>query len=581
MNKFIIISIFLLLDISIAKSQATFEKTFGTTYNESIFDISISTNKSTIVCGKSNLNLYLTKIDSIGQKIWSKTYSITNPYCGDILNTDDGGLILNGFGGIGSSSNVSFILKLDSLGNIVWSNVYSNIYLWNLKQIIGKGYIGIGQTNFQEIGIILKFDSLGNIVWKKTYSPLTSDRFKGRDILQSKLDSGFVVTGIYLPSPGTNNPSMLSRFDKNGQHLWSKIMPTLINDNLPNKLFEKPDGKIQFKCNSSILEFDANGNNGKRFLFNPYGLNISNWQPSIFSDKGYLLTGQINQNTTNQNIDIYVAKLDSLKNFVWCNSFGGAKADYDPVIKQSNDKKLIIGATTENFTNKPNDVYLLKTDSTGTTCNSKLLATYSTSMTSISTTTISVQMDSVYFVYHYPLSQINSTTLLSDSVENACGCIAPTTNFSITSFGYIQDYSKWGEKWYWDFSDGIQDSIHIEPVRNYSDGTTYTVCLTVKNSCGNSTTCNTFIYNYVPLTLQDLSKESVFIITPNPVKNILTIKSTKDYIINEVNIFDVTGKTLSFLYENKSIDISNLNSGIYFIKIKTDQGEFSQKFIKE
>ena len=46
-------------------------------------------------------------------------------------------------------------------------------------------------------------------------------------------------------------------------------------------------------------------------------------------------------------------------------------------------------------------------------------------------------------------------------------------------------------------------------------------------------------------------------------------------------IFDITGKQVLSSNNEALIDVSKLNSGLYFIKIKTDQGEFSRKFIKE
>lgn len=68
-------------------------------------------------------------------------------------------------------------------------------------------------------------------------------------------------------------------------------------------------------------------------------------------------------------------------------------------------------------------------------------------------------------------------------------------------------------------------------------------------------------------------------IFPNPVSHQLNISSDKK--VEQVLIYDLMGKQILRREKEKNIDVSLLKSGIYFIKIKTDQGEFSQKFVKE
>lgn len=72
-----------------------------------------------------------------------------------------------------------------------------------------------------------------------------------------------------------------------------------------------------------------------------------------------------------------------------------------------------------------------------------------------------------------------------------------------------------------------------------------------------------------------------FSIYPNPISNELNLNSIHDYNIQESSIFDITGKQVLINNDQKSTDVSKLNPGLYFIKIQTDQGEFSTKFIKE
>ena len=76
---------------------------------------------------------------------------------------------------------------------------------------------------------------------------------------------------------------------------------------------------------------------------------------------------------------------------------------------------------------------------------------------------------------------------------------------------------------------------------------------------------------------------SEFGIYPNPVKDLLAISLKNNDEIISYQIFDVMAKEVvsKAKMENKTIQVSELTNGIYFIKIKTINGEMVSKFIKE
>ena len=70
---------------------------------------------------------------------------------------------------------------------------------------------------------------------------------------------------------------------------------------------------------------------------------------------------------------------------------------------------------------------------------------------------------------------------------------------------------------------------------------------------------------------------------PNPAKDKLYI-TTNDYeYVEEISIYNLSGVLIykETDFNNKSVDVSNMVSGVYFIKIKTENEAFIQKFIKE
>ena len=70
---------------------------------------------------------------------------------------------------------------------------------------------------------------------------------------------------------------------------------------------------------------------------------------------------------------------------------------------------------------------------------------------------------------------------------------------------------------------------------------------------------------------------------PNPAKDKLYI-TTNDYeYIEEISIYNLSGVLIykETDFNNKSVDVSDMVSGVYFIKVKTENETFIQKFIKE
>ena len=76
-----------------------------------------------------------------------------------------------------------------------------------------------------------------------------------------------------------------------------------------------------------------------------------------------------------------------------------------------------------------------------------------------------------------------------------------------------------------------------------------------------------------------------FSIYPNPAKSQLYIKNTSNYYLEAFSIYDLHGRKYLHNKLNNTIDntiqVNALSSGIYFIKIQTEGGEFTQKFIKK
>ncbi|MEY8847862.1 T9SS type A sorting domain-containing protein [Psychroserpens sp. XS_ASV72] len=83
------------------------------------------------------------------------------------------------------------------------------------------------------------------------------------------------------------------------------------------------------------------------------------------------------------------------------------------------------------------------------------------------------------------------------------------------------------------------------------------------------------------LSLANTTLESDLKLFPNPVSSQLNIKIANDNNISAIAVYDMNGRRiLDAKNVSSSIDVSQLNSGLYTIKIQTDTAVISKRFIK-
>jgi len=94
-----------------------------------------------------------------------------------------------------------------------------------------------------------------------------------------------------------------------------------------------------------------------------------------------------------------------------------------------------------------------------------------------------------------------------------------------------------------------------------------------------------FLYSDSNLSTNTLEVPKPYIsLYPNPVNSTLTVKTTQNYIIDNITLFDISGRVILVKKGTNSvsekINLSSLSNGSYFIKISTDSGEVTKKIIK-
>ena len=125
-------------DIWVIKTDFTGEKEWSKVYGGKLDDFGWGATESvdggyvitgeTFSFGNGQSDIYIFKIDSVGNKIWSNTFGGLSEDVGySIVNSDDGGYIIaSQTRSYGKGGNDGMIVKFDSLGTKKWNRVYGH-----------------------------------------------------------------------------------------------------------------------------------------------------------------------------------------------------------------------------------------------------------------------------------------------------------------------------------------------------------------------------------------------------------------------------------------------------------------------
>ncbi|MBK8145272.1 MAG: T9SS type A sorting domain-containing protein [Bacteroidetes bacterium] len=88
--------------------------------------------------------------------------------------------------------------------------------------------------------------------------------------------------------------------------------------------------------------------------------------------------------------------------------------------------------------------------------------------------------------------------------------------------------------------------------------------------------------NVLTLTLENVKKANdSFTIFPNPAEKFLNFSFASATIVENITILDLSGNVIiASNFDNRKIDVSNLASGLYIVKINTNKGVYRKKILK-
>ena len=90
---------------------------------------------------------------------------------------------------------------------------------------------------------------------------------------------------------------------------------------------------------------------------------------------------------------------------------------------------------------------------------------------------------------------------------------------------------------------------------------------------------DTFLVNR-PLATNSFFAQN-FAVYPNPASDVVNISNKNNIVVKSMQLTDLNGRVIKNINANETqINISDLNAGVYFLKVSSDQGSGSTKIIK-
>ncbi|MEO8759812.1 MAG: T9SS type A sorting domain-containing protein [Bacteroidia bacterium] len=379
------------------KSQTTFQKTFGGTGSDYGFSISPSANKGFIIAGYTDSysaganDFFVTKTDSLGNTVWQTAYGGTRDdegYCAK--QTNDGGFIIAGYSkSFGAINYNAYLVKTNANGDTLWTKTYgglSNDFTNSIQQTSDGGYILAGYTTTFVTGAdsgniyLIKTDGLGNLKWTKSFGANTAIS-DGYSIAQTS-DNGYIITGYTNGFNEPNGDAFLLKTDSLGNIMWTKTYGSAGVD-WGNSVKQTTDGGYIMAGSASfdttnltdvyLIKTNAVGDTLWTKTYGGAGYDFGQ-SLDITTDGGFIITGYTNSYGAG-NYDVYLIKTDANGNISWSSVIGSTGDDEGNSVYQTADGGYAIAGVSNSYGAGDYDVYLIKTDANGNTCNQTTAAT--------------------------------------------------------------------------------------------------------------------------------------------------------------------------------------------------------------
>ncbi len=243
-----------------------------------------------------------------------------------------------------------------------------------MQQTSDGGYIITGSSYSYGAGgydvYLIKADADGTVVWERTIGGSSTDVAFS---VQQTSDGGYIVAGETNSYGAGNRDVYLIKTDSNGAVIWERTIGGS-SDDRGYSVQQASDGGyiVAGKTNSYgagssdvyLIKTDSNGTVLWEETYGGTGYDIG-YSVQQTSDGGYIITGS-SYSYGAGGYDVYLIKTDPSGTSLWEKTFGGEQTENGRDVSQTSDGGYIVAGEARSFGSASwADIYLLKTDQNG------------------------------------------------------------------------------------------------------------------------------------------------------------------------------------------------------------------------
>ncbi len=617
------------------------EKSYGGSLGEFAASIKEIPSGGYILAGQSNsvdgdvtpnngdYDFWVVKIDINGTIIWEHSYGGSDfDYASDIQTTTDNGFIISGTT-LSNNGDVSgyhggrdfWVVKIDQNGNLQWQKALGGSD-WDASYSIAEtsegNYLVIGETNSFDGDVthnylgkdiwVVKLSSSGQLEWQNSFGSNAHD--EGNYISQTQdgnyLISGSAATGGDVTGNNGNYDYWIAKLDPNGTILWQDsyggseseryavaketldggiiISGTTLSDDgdvsdyhgnydfwvvklsksiattlIPDPIFEQTlidleidtdntiNGQVFTADIENINSLDVSGKNISELT----GIEDFSALISLECQNNSLSSLNVLQNNQLQYLDAsnnQLINIDLSQNPLLIQL--GLNDNQLPVVDVSSNTQLTGIFLENNFLNSLNVLNNQFLESLWVRNNqiNSLNLNSNTNLTQLSIENNQIETLDLSINNVLNLVRCNDNNLSALSIKNG-------NTLSIIDFDSRNNLNL------------LCVEVDANAVGNIPQNWQYDSGANFLEDCTLGYTENNI--------------ENSIIIFPNPTSQKLTVKVKNNIEIQKLTVANIAGQIIKNSKMIESLDVSSLKAGLYFLKIKTNEGTITKKIIKE
>ena len=328
--------------------------------------------------GAGNTDMYLLKLDSMGQIKFQSTFGNANNDIGkSVIQLIDSSYVIVGYtNSIGFGGYDIFLVKADKYGALVWQKTIGGTdwdFANSLQQTSDGGFIIAGSTYSYGYGnadgYVVKTDAIGNVVWSKTFGGSNDDEFKS--VIQT-MDGGYALCGYTKSYGDINGDAWVFKLLTNGDSAWSKNYGG-VKEDYGNQIIEHPNSDLYIA--GGTLSFGVSALNGYVLKLN----NIGNFNLQMLDNtsSSFASFNSIALSKRSQNIITVIAtetffgysnqfkimEVNLNLNYINATDYGSTSDDEMYNLISTKDKGYACIGYTNGYGAISSDVYFFKSDS--------------------------------------------------------------------------------------------------------------------------------------------------------------------------------------------------------------------------